>query len=226
VAADPCATHQCVSDGRVCTYSATEEQAHEKCLASSAVNCQPYYCSFPCLSSYVGRASDNSVLRNDVFGCDLCAADRGILESECGETGYVIDEETCEGQCDGVKDACDFCPDNPDYGRKEIKKYVVPGLTICGTYLYAGESCGYSIVQCDRSEEYHPISPQVIDAHEMARCCRAKVEEEECVVDENCNPNKDEGVCECPDGSTNCDTCQDGKCTCPDLDGDGAPDSP
>ncbi len=165
---------------------------------------------------------------------DSCAADREILESECGERGYVIDEDTCEGSCincpdsddDGVGDACDFCPDNPDYGRKEIKKYVVPALTICGTYLYAGESCGHSIVQCDRSEEYHPISPQVIDAHEMARCCRAKVEEEECVVDENCEANKDEGVCKCPDGSTNCDACENGKCTCPDLDGDGSSDSP
>jgi hypothetical protein len=66
----------------------------------------------------------------------------------------------------------------------------------------------------------------VIDAHEMARCCRAKVEEEECVVDENCEANKDEGVCKCPDGSTNCDACENGKCTCPDLDGDGSSDSP
>jgi len=165
---------------------------------------------------------------------DPCGLKRDQLEDECGATGYILDEETCEGQCvgcpdsddDGTKDACDFCPDNSNYGLKQIKKYKVPKLTICGTYLYEGESCGYSVMQCDGSEEFHVVSPTVIDAVEMWRCCRATYEEEECIVDKDCQPVKGDGVCECPDGSTDCEFCKEGKCTCPDTDDDGQPNSP
>lgn len=167
-----------------------------------------------------------------------CNSARDSLASSCGESGYIFDEDSCTGQCveaacpdgdnDGVKNPCDYCPDNPDYGRMQTRVYRVPAGKICGTYLYEGDYCGYEVKQCDGSVSSYPVGANGIDYAEMVHCCRtAGWTEEECTVNDQCEAEKG-AVCNCPDGSVDCNNCSSGtskSCVCPDDDGNGEPDA-